>query len=90
MGFSHDATKLYEAKQFSPTFFDNASQPGGEKLSVPYRLLKPARIESGKRYPLVLFLARGRRARSTTTKSSSSICRPGWPATKTAARIPAL
>ena len=56
MGSSHDITKLYEAKRYSPTYFANTTEPGGEKPSLPYRLLKPARIEPGKLYPLVLFL----------------------------------
>jgi predicted peptidase len=44
------ATRLYEAGQYA------SKGPDGQTLSLPYRLLKPKKIEAGKRYPLVLFL----------------------------------
>ncbi|HEX4142562.1 MAG TPA: dienelactone hydrolase family protein [Pirellulales bacterium] len=56
MGCSQDVTKLYEAKRFNSTVFDPSNVGASPKLSLPYRLLKPARIEPGKLYPLVLFL----------------------------------
>jgi predicted peptidase len=56
MTSSHDVTKLYEAKRFSSTTFDASNPSGGQTLAIAYRLLKPARIEPGKLFPLVLFL----------------------------------
>jgi len=56
MGSSHEITKLYEAKRFNSTIFDASNVAESQTLSLPYRLLKPARIEPNKLYPLVLFL----------------------------------
>jgi predicted peptidase len=50
MGHGQDVTKLYQPENLTST------SPEGESLKLPYRLLKPAHIESGKVYPLVLFL----------------------------------
>jgi predicted peptidase len=56
MGCSQDVSKLYEAKRFNTTIFDASNVNDGQKLSIAYRLLRPARIEEKKLYPLVLFL----------------------------------
>jgi predicted peptidase len=42
--------ELYEARTRT------MSLPKGKKLTMPYRLLRPAQIEEKKRYPLVLYL----------------------------------
>ena len=49
MSSDADPTALYEAKSFRST-------SGGPSLEMPYRLLRPRPIETGRRYPLVLFL----------------------------------
>jgi predicted peptidase len=46
----NDAAKLYEAKSIR----SSAGESDGQELK--YRLLKPAKIEEGKKYPLVVFL----------------------------------
>jgi predicted peptidase len=46
----NDAAKLYEAKSIRIS----AGESDGQELK--YRLLKPAKIEEGKKYPLVVFL----------------------------------
>ena len=50
LDFDPAITKLYEARVNAST------APDGQKLELPYRLLKPETIEPNKRYPLVLFL----------------------------------
>ncbi|HTU24895.1 MAG TPA: prolyl oligopeptidase family serine peptidase [Pirellulales bacterium] len=52
LGVAEEVTKLYEARTYSA---DSPAEPG-KKLTFPYRLLKPAHIEPGKLYPVVLFL----------------------------------
>lgn len=44
--FAADPKEVYEAKVFT----------GAEGFKLPYRIMPPAKIEPGKKYPLVLFL----------------------------------
>ncbi len=47
---STDPAKIYEQRTYKPT---STEQP---EVEFKYRLLKPAKIDAGKKYPLVLFL----------------------------------
>src|SRR5690606_25871333 len=63
-------TELYEARSYTAPKGRYAETP------LPYRLMKPAQLEPGKRYPLVVFLhGAGERGRDNVKQLSSL---PTW------------
>jgi len=82
ISYSRTVSGIDLAEQFDALRFEYENQESDAREVIHYQLLKPARIESGRRYPLVLFLHgsgdRGNDNRQQLDTFPSAMARPMW------------